>query len=276
MQERGTDGMEFDWDDAEDINDNEIPFALDQFDLRNYRRTRTRYGLGTGLEFRANDNHSWFVRGMYSRMDDVQIRGRWRIRVSSGDYLNPQGTLTEDSKILMIHTFRTEELSQINFSGGGKHTFGNAEIDYTVAHSYANEEHPDQLECEFELDEKVNLSLDVDDPKFPKWTLTNMDDSYQYDGANYELQEMDFRATYARNWKYMYAANFNFPWNTYSLKLGVKYQKDKKNRDEDRDRLRWRGDDVTMDAWGGDLSDEEFMNGNYVYGPEVDREKMEL
>ena len=30
-----------------------------------------------------------------------------------------------------------------------------------------------------------------------------------------------------------------------------------------------------MDAWGGGLSDEEFMDGNYVYGPEVDKEKME-
>jgi len=276
MQERGTDGMEFDFDDAEDINNNEIPFALDEFDLRNYRRTRTRYGFGTGLEYMLNKQHSWFGRFMYSRMDDEQIRNRWRIRVSKGDYLNPEGTLTEDSRLVTVHTFRTEELSQINYSFGGKHDFNGKKLDYTYGYSYANEEHPDQLEGEFELDEKVNLALDLDDPKFPKWELTNMDNAYQYEAANYELDGMDYRETYARNWKYMGSMNFEMPFGSHAVKAGFKFQRDKKNRDEDRWKLKWKGDDdVTLDQWALNDTDEKFMNDNYTFGPEADIDKMQ-
>jgi len=286
VKERGTDGMEFEFDDTEDINDNPIPFALDQFDLRDYRRTRTRYGLGTGLEYRLNDNHQWFVNGMYSRMDDEQWRGRWRIR-AAGNYISytpreaPNEVLTERSRIIMIHTQRVEELTQYNFNGGGLHKFGNKELDYIIAQSYANEKHPDQLESEWQLDERVHLQLDLAEPKFPKWTITDQElgNDYQYNASKYEFDGMDYRSTYANNWQTMGAMNFKMPYTLADLpsefKLGLKIRRDKKDRDEDRWRIRWRGDDLFLNQFVADYKDEDFMNGNYVYGPGPDGDKLQ-
>ncbi len=279
VKQRGTDGMEFDFDDTEDINDNPIPFALDDFDLRDYRRTRTRYGFGSGLEYRANMNHQWFIRGMYSKMEDDQWRGRWRVRVSKGDYLTPDGTLTEDSRIVMGATQRVEHLEQVNLSGGGLHKFKDKELDYTFAYSHGNEEHPDQLETEWELDEKVNLQLDLSDMKYPGWRVTNLEDRYIYNAANYEFDGMDYRNTYANNWQYVGSMNFKMPYTLVTLpsefKLGLKIRRDKKDRDEDRWKVKWKGEgDLTLDQFEADYEDKDFMNENYEYGPGPDGDKL--
>lgn len=279
-KERGTDGMEFSFDETEDVNDNPIPFALSDFDLRDYRRTRTRYGFGSDLEYRPNDNHQWFVRGMYSRLKDQQWRGRWRIR-AAGNFLTyaVNEALTERSRIVMVHSQRLEDLNQINLSGGGLHKFGNSKLDYTFAYSFANEEHPDQLESEWLMNTRVNLQLNLADKKFPKWTIANLDNSYQYDAANYDLDAMDYRSTYANNWQYVGSMNFKMPYNLGNLpsefKLGFKLRMDEKDRDEDRWRLRWRGDDLTLNQFLADYKDPDFMNGNYEYGPGPDGDKLQ-
>jgi TonB-dependent receptor len=279
-KQRGTDGMEFTFDETEDVNDNPIPFALSDFDLRDYRRTRTRYGFGSDLEYRPNDNHQWFVRGMYSRLKDQQWRGRWRIR-AAGNFLSyaANEALTERSRIVMVHTQRLEDLNQINLSGGGLHKLGNKELNYTFAYSYANEEHPDQLESEWLMNTRINLQLNLADKKYPKWTIASLDNSYQYDAANYDLDAMDYRSTYANNWQYVGSMNFKMPYNLGNLpsefKLGFKLRMDEKDRDEDRWRLRWRGDDLTLNQFLADYKDPDFMNGNYEYGPGPDGDKLQ-
>ena len=278
-KERDIDDMEFEFDEAEDINDNEIPFALDDFDLRSYRLTRTRYGIGTSLEYMLNDNHRWFIRGLYGKLNDDLTRGRWRIRVGKGDFLNPEGTLTQKSRIALYTKDSMEKISQQALSAGGMHKLGNIQFDYTFSYTYSDERHPDYLESEWDLDEKVNLALDLSNMKYPKWEITNLDNSYQYDPANYELDGFNYRETYSTNSHLSGSFNFKMPYSLgrfpSELKIGTKVQTDRKDRDEDRWDVKWKGDEnITMDQFPSSQQDKDFMNGNYEYGPMPDLDKL--
>ncbi|HDP98936.1 MAG TPA: TonB-dependent receptor, partial [bacterium] len=182
---RGTHNTEPRWDNKEDINNNKIPFALKDVTLMDYNSTFARYGIGGGLEYRLSNNHQWNVRALFSQFDEEQYRGENRLRVDKGDYLNPEGTLTEKSRIVRSHKYRTEELVQQQYSFGGLHKFGNMSLDYSVAYSFADETHKPQYASEWDFDEKVNTSLDLSSPEAPKWTFTNMDDALQYDADKY-------------------------------------------------------------------------------------------
>jgi TonB-dependent receptor len=278
IKTRGTDRIEPEWDDAEDINGNEIPYALDQMDLRDYRNTFSRKGIGAGIEYRVNDKHQWFLRGLVARMDDDQIRGRMRLRVSKGDYLNPDGTLTSKSRIVREHDHRVEELIQQNFAFGGLHKFGGIELDYTAAYTWATEEHLPQWESSWELDEKVNLALDFSDQDFPKWETTNLDPDYQYDPNNYEFDALDWRKQYSANRIFSTSFNLKVPVTlggiVTELKFGGKMNLDKKEQEDTRMKYKWEGDDFTLARFVEDFDDTDFLKGNYRFGPIADQEKI--
>ncbi|NOY58560.1 MAG: TonB-dependent receptor [Calditrichaeota bacterium] len=278
-KERGADDAEYDFDSKEDINDNPIPFALTDFDMRKYILTRSRYGVGGGLEYKKGENHQWFFRGLYSKYVDDEWRTRWRLRIDKGNYLNPEGTLTEKSRIVAAHTGRVENLVQTDLSAGGIHKFGDKQFDYTVAYSYASEHHPFQLQSEWKLNEKVNLALNLSNMYYPEWQTTNLDPSYQYDAANYEFDGFDYRETYATNAQLVGTTNFKLPYTLKGLpaelKIGAKVRADRKDRDEDRWKVKWKGDeDLMLSQFVADRQVDDFMNGHYKFGPMPDRDKL--
>jgi len=277
-KEHGADDMEFDFDEEEDINDNEIPFALTDFDLRDNILTHTRYSIGTSLEYMLNDNHRWFIRGFYGNLNFVEKRGRWRFRVGKGDFLNPEGTLIKNARIAYESKDNIEKISQKGLSAGGLHKLGNIQFDYTFGYNYSDEHHPDQLESEWSLDEKVNLALDLSDMKYPKWEITNLDNSYQYNPANYELDGFNYTKWDATNSHLLGSFNFKMPYSLgrfpSELKIGTKVLFDRKDRDEDQWDVKWKGEDITMDQFASNHKDKDFMNGNYVYGPFPDLDKL--
>jgi len=278
---RGTHNSEPRWNDEEDVNGNEIPFALKEVTLMDYKSKFARYGVGAGLEYRLNPNHRWFVRGLFSQFNEDQLRGEMRLRVNKGDYLNPEGTLTHKSRIALKHKWRLEELVQQQFSAGGFNKFGNKELDYTVAYSFADETHKPQYQSEWAFDEKVDLSLDLSKPEAPKWTITNLDENLQYDPSHYEIDNIDYRNTYASDRILTSAANFKMPYSLAGypaeLKLGVKSRFEKKDRDEDRWKYKWKGDeDVTLDQVVSDEKVTSFFNNEYSkFAPIADQDKVE-
>lgn len=281
QKNRGTHNTEPRWDDKEDVNKNEIPFALTEVTLMDYNTTFARYGVGGGLEYRLSNNHQWNVRALFSQFNDETFRGRNRLRVDKGTYLNPEGTLTEKSRIVRDHTYRIEELIQQQYSFGGLHKFGNMALDYTVAYSFADETHKPQYASEWDFDEKVNLSLDLGTPEAPQWTFTNVDDALQYDPGKYTFSQIDYRNTYASNFHTVGALNFKMPYNLAGypseLKIGGKVTFGEKDRDEDRWQYKWKGSDkIKMSQMVSDEEQKAFFNDNYDrFGPIPDQDKVE-
>ena len=278
---RGTHNTEPRWDDKQDINKNEIPFALTEVTLMDYNSTFTRMGFGTGLEYRPSPNHQWNVNALFSQFRDETFRGRNRLRVDKGKYLNPEGTLTEASRIVRDHTYRTEDLVQQQFSFGGLHKFGAKTLDYNLGYSFADETHKPQYASEWEFDDKVNLNLDLGIPEAPQWTFTNIDDERQYDPSLYTFAQIDYRNTYASNKTSTGSINFKMPYSMMGypaeLKVGGKTTFQQKDRDEDRWKYKWKGaGKIKMTEMLNDDEEKDFFNSNYDrFGPVPDQDKVE-
>jgi outer membrane receptor protein involved in Fe transport len=140
---RGVDNFELEYDNETDINGNEIPYALADFALFDYQVTKERLGVGGGLEYRFNKNHRIYTNLMYNKFKDVNERSRLRVRVAKGIFLNPEGTLTTNSRAVREDNGRTENLIQNHFTLGGEHHFGSITLDYKGSISYGEENHPD-------------------------------------------------------------------------------------------------------------------------------------
>ena len=61
---RGADNIEYEYDNAEDVNDTEIPYALIDYTLMDYQLIKERIGVGGGLEYRFDPNNRLFANGM--------------------------------------------------------------------------------------------------------------------------------------------------------------------------------------------------------------------
>jgi len=278
---RGTHNSEPEWNDQEDINGNEIPYALSDITFMDYNTIFARYGVGTGLEYRPNDNNRFYVNALFSQFNDETLRGRYRLRIDKGDYLNEQGTLTEKSRLLREHTWRLEELIQQQYSAGGFHKFGDKQLDYSIAYSYADETHEPQYASEWDFDEKVDLSLDLSRPEAPLWDILNIEDNLQFDPSLYELSQVDYRNTYASNSHVTGAVNFKMPYELAGypseFKLGLKARFEEKDRDDDRWQYKWEGDNnVFMDQFKIADEEKDFFDDQYAnFGPVPDQDDFE-
>lgn len=277
---RGADNIEYQYDDIDDEAGNELPYVLSDIRFMDYQLTKERIGFGGGLDYRFNENNKLFFSGMWNKFIDVSQNGRMRIRVDKGDYY-PSGDanilLTEDSRIIRETKGRTENLIQNVLTFGGEHLLANNTLDYIVSYSYGEENHPNQTDTEFELDEKVNLRIDVSNPETPTWKITNDDLAAGYENvaANYEFGDIDYRETFSSNTNVTAAVNFNMPYNffgsTANLKFGSKYTTLTKDRDDNRASFDWEGDeDLYMSDWLSDRERPDFFNDNYNFGEQGD------
>jgi TonB-dependent receptor len=274
--DKGAHGSEKEYGEETDINDNVIPFALQDMDLRDYYNIRDRYGLGGSFEYRPNVDTRFYVNGMWNRFNDDQQRTRKRFRVTRNDYQDPAGTIVDGARIQPEMEARVEELLQAQFAAGGFHQFNQYTLDYKVAYSYAEEQHPEQIESAFRLN-GVDMRLDFSDPQFPKFEVTN--DVDIYDASLYELNSIDYRETFASDQNMVGAVNFKMPLNfanmATELKFGGKLRIKEKDRDDNRWGYDWEGPDVTMADFPSDRETTDFLNGNYRYGPQADYDAQE-
>jgi TonB-dependent receptor len=280
-KQKDQDGMEYDWDDAEDVSGNEIPYAITDIFQNASQITKTRLGVGGGLEYRPSPGNRFYTSLMWNKYADDNARTRIRVRVDKGDYLNPEGTLTEKSRIIREHKYRIEDLFQSHYTFGGEHELGNSKLDYSVAYSEAKEEHIPQLESEWDFSEKVNLNMDMDNPETVKYTMMNGDfdeaemKALFLDPTQYEFSEFDWREQLSTNNNTVAGANYEMPMNLAGfptkIKVGGKYTAIFKNRSDTRIKYDWEGDeDLTLDMWESDQVRDDFMNDNYEFGPIID------
>jgi TonB-dependent receptor len=267
--DKGAHGAERAWGSRNGFDD-----VMREMDLRDYYTTRDRYGLGATFEYRMDPKNRWYFSGMYNRFDDDQSRGRKRYRFDRGTFLSRESV--QNARVIVAHASRVEELTQQQYSAGGEHQFNAFNIDYKLAASFAKEEHPEQIESEFEV-RRVDFQMNLDDPEFPKWEVTN--DVDLNDASIYALQGADFRSTMSNDQNIVGTLNFSIPFNigaiATELKFGGKARFKEKDRDDTRFGYSWEGDDVTLEQFKFSEDTDDFLNGNYRYGPQVDPDKFE-
>ncbi len=257
------------WEDQEDVNDVEIPYALSNTEVQFSENTRDRYGLNTRLEFKLNDNHRLHFGAVYNYREDDQDRQITRIRWDKGDYITP--TQVEGLRLVKSLHDRLEEQEISTYTIGGEHRFGASVLDFTLSTSSASTKKPGgQLKPEFEL-RGVDLNVVGIDSKAPNWQSSNFD---IHDGSNYALDAIDLKYENTSSDIDSASVNFEMPmvWgsDTGTFKVGAKLRALDKGRADIREKWEWGGDD--------DLLLNQFENGGtnmlesgYNLGQEYDR-----
>ncbi len=274
--ERGSDNNEMEWGGVDDVDENEIPFALQTLELRDYYFDRERYGASGALEYRLDGNNQVFFRGMYNYRTDFEMRNTLGFKIDDGDY----NSLTNVSGAAIERHLKDRIENQViySFSAGGKHQKNKLGMDYNFSYNYAKQEKPDQYGTTFELDEDVDLTLNLSDPDLPKYTITNLDDGYEHNAANYVLDEIVYENNKTTDKNKIADLNFEYPYSFSAyqakLKFGGKVNLKTKDQDDSAIEYGWEGDD---DVLMSDLmkdGNSDYMDGEYNMGPAIDEEKI--
>ncbi|GAF77519.1 unnamed protein product, partial [marine sediment metagenome] len=275
---RGSDDNEMDWGGEEDTSGNDIDWALQTLDLRDYIVRRDRFGVSSTLDYRLSEDHQFYVRGMFNRRNDWELRRRIRIRPEKGDYIDK--THIEGAELDRQLKDRLEEQQILSIAGGGQHRFGLLDLDYTLSYSFASEDKPDQTDPAFELDEDVDLTLDLSDPDLPKYTITNLASGYEHDPDNWVFDEVAYEEKRTEGIDLMGSLNLKYPFVfgsfTGEAKLGGKYHTTAKERKNFIWEHSWEGEeDVLLTQFVAEDDEEIFiLDDEYKVGPSADSKKV--
>lgn len=139
-------------------------FAPIEVQQRKYFVNRERLGANLNVEFRPDENNTYFVDALFSRFTDAEVRQRSIFVLEDGDLTAFDGSrgryesIDEDGFRRRIRN-RTKEQDTFAISFRGEHLRNDWTFDYQVGHSITRESVPDEYEGRFE---KTGDPLDVD------------------------------------------------------------------------------------------------------------------
>lgn len=211
-QERVFGSESFEVDDGWDI-DESVPFP-NEVEMRNYQVTRERTTAVLNLDYRVNNDLTFYARTTWSDFSDQEIRNRVEIKYEDAEYDDAASSGT-----LAVFTANEMEIdrdvkdrleTQMIFASdfGGEWINGGTSVDWSLSYVYAEEAEPNRLDVDFsyEFEDGETFGIDVSDPMRPQLTFaggTTTDrvfDSSLYENQGYELtnglsQDREYTAT---------------------------------------------------------------------------------
>lgn len=253
-----------------------MPNAIQDFYIREAATVRNRQGINMSFDFRANENHRFFINGMLNRRTDELNRNSLLYRPGKGNYL----TSTTVSKGRMGYdlTARNEIQSISMFSAGGISKFGKFNADYGVSYGLASEVKDKGYKSAWQLNQKSDFLIDNSDIDYPIFTATNLADGYIANAANWDIDTQDWRKTETTNNNLAVYLNFKTKYRLGSgdadLKFGAKYRDENKTRDNNRIVYKWTSSNkVMMNAVARDQGIDGILDGRYNLAPMIDYSK---
>ncbi len=146
----GTDNVESDggWSEEDGVRFQE------EMELRDYIVTREREGYALNLDYRANEDHSYYLRSLYSKFSDQEFRNRIEFKLDEGDVAFTDTSLTATGTELqreLKDRYEEQEISSVMI--GGENHINLWTLEYSVGYSEASEEEPGRIDSEFAYDE---------------------------------------------------------------------------------------------------------------------------
>ncbi|EAT15725.1 TonB-dependent receptor [Desulfuromonas acetoxidans] len=218
------DKREFGSDDVEadpwELNDDN-EWVTEELQYREYDLTRERLGFTTNLEYKPNDNNSYFLRGLYSEFTDHEYRRRSIIKdmMMLPDTSSTGLIVGEDYEDDATELYPTTELqlknreeTQMNWalSVGGENEVDTWTIDYKAAYSYAEQDTPFDKQYLYETSD-LNYTYSDADGDTPNITVNSGD---MNDLSIYELDAIEDSEQLVEEEAWIFAANVKKELNT--------------------------------------------------------------
>ncbi len=226
----GSDNVEGEWDIDEDN------LYLKELQIRQYYLQRLRQSYSGTFDFKLNDNHTIYLKGMYNRRKDWENRFR---RVMEVDDLEAGNVYVADKIEREVKSggnnknARLEDQQMMQFSLSGDHIFGKVKADWGLSYSKASEDRPQERYLNLKLDEENRFIInDFSDSKKPTMSLQGQDLDLN---DNWEFDELTEENQYTEDIDVVGRLNLEIPLAQgsfkNSLKFGGKYKSKSKKRD---------------------------------------------
>jgi TonB-dependent receptor len=137
---------------------------ITQMRIGDYHFQTDRYALSGRMDYRMNDNHSVFVRGLYNLRDKNGIRHQFRLRPDRGDIVAVNGTTyqVENARVEPIGRRNAIQNVLSSLTIGGESDFRNFSMDYSATYAYGTHNSPFQEYLRYRVD-GMDMSYDLSD-----------------------------------------------------------------------------------------------------------------
>jgi len=240
-----TDNIEMsDWK----LGDDDSVFA-EELTYRDYDVQRERYGFALNFDYRVNENTSLYLRSMYSKFDDTELRKDLTYRLGDFDEVSGgEGTVlsfdSDDEDLEIRHGLkdRREWQTVSNVALGGK-TYAEAwKFTYDLSYSEAAQREKGSIdpirfahEFDDDADNRLLLELDTTNLTRPNYRILSGADMFN-DASQFELDAVE-RTTRENaqdkelSLRFDAARTFNLTQGTFELKFGGKARRRDKSLD---------------------------------------------
>jgi len=254
----GSDNFEPEYDFGAD----ESPFGgddtLGEHQVRLYDVMRQRIGVNSVLDYSLSENSSFFLRGIFTQLQDTEQRNRLVSTI-------------EDGELEYQHKNRTEYLRTVNLRAGGEHVLSaGLNLDYHVGYTRSEEETPDDTEITW-LQEGVAFNPDLapgsEAHRGVPRVRANPDESAATSPGNYLFDAVEPSESNTTNDDYIAALNLGVPYQlgqaSGRVQLGAKVRfKDKvQNVTENELGLVDGAGDIILGDGNGTSFDEYYRGG---------------
>jgi len=274
----GSDNYEAEWDYSDPNNKDASAYPV-AFENRQYYVERFRTSYSAAFDFKINNNHTLFAKGIYNHRNDWE--NRYRVEYTD---IEDNGDGTYSTKIRRQLKFgsednkysRLEDQRMYNFSLGGDHLFNKLKIDWSASYSKANEERPNERYLRYAVKDVVAL-IDLTDKSTPSISFPQNSQLYTDITPEYSFDELTEEYQYTQ--EIDKNGRINFEWNLWQgeyasvLKFGARYRSKSKSRDN----WLYEYEPTDEDAFNTlvfshltNVSKDNFMAGDYSLGKFID------
>ncbi|MGJ8560356.1 MAG: TonB-dependent receptor [Litorimonas sp.] len=223
-------------------DDNGNFFVADDFEQRWYDLTRERIGLVANFDWNVNDGTKLYLRTLYNRYTDDEVRNKFELREFDEEIINvtPNSTSIRRGEVDAETRLREEVRNIQTYSLGGETVKGPWTVDYQASFAYAEEDDTNNHDVTFrstpeQRDSTVGaITLSYEDPQQP--VISGSALPFLLNPANYELDAYEQEFTINKDTEY--AAQMNVSRDSMLgqtpvvWKAGAKYRDRQKKRDQ--------------------------------------------
>ncbi len=235
-------------------------------DLRDYRYERSRYGVAGGLDYRASEGTSLYLRGLLAQFKNYG--DRWVTGISAGEFLTPTRTDDSGGYEATVQNRRPNEQTY-SISLGGKSSLRTLLVDYDVSYSHARQDRVNQQQAGFD-GPSAAFEVDSSNGYFPRFTPIGI--ANPLDPSLYTLSSFSRSDQRSNARAVALGVNASMPYllgeHPSVLKIGGKYRdEDKTNSQHDRFFNVADGTTYLLSQGLDSFTDSHYYFNDYPQGP---------
>ena len=223
------------------------PALMEEVELRDYEITRERLSATLNFDLRLNENTDLYLNTLYSKYTDTELRNALIMEFDGGAQAGTPATI--DGAAERELKDREEVQTIYSVLAGGSTRLDDWTLDYSLAHSYAEEDKPDSVESVF-VDQTEGLSASFNDTRKPSIT----GDGPLFDANNYVFDGAELangKSTDEINsLKLDFTRDFEFNNNPALVKFGTKLSQRERESQEQVYSVGDTGDSMTGHSSG--------------------------